>query len=227
MLPHILLIEGRSTGRRSWGPKLMEKGYAVTTVYTRRESQTQLESILPDLAVIDTRFLRFDAFRFCEALRDEWGDLPLLLILSHGEEMVRGVGVDIYLREPFTFRKLFNRVKRLLPAQSEKVLRVGEFALDLEQRTVTGASFSRRLTPKQANLLEVFLRHPGQVLPRSYLMKEVWNTDFVDDTRTLEVHVHWLRRAIEKEPSRPVYLTTVRGIGYRFDVPQSPITNGE
>ena len=84
---------------------------------------------------------------------------------------------------------------------------------------MTRGQQQHRLTPRQTALLAVFMRNPGRVLTRARLMREVWDTDFVDDTRTLEVHVHWLRKAIEKDPSHPVYLVTVRRLGYRFDVP--------
>jgi DNA-binding response OmpR family regulator len=219
MASHILLVEGPRSGARSWAEALTKKGYTVTVAHTRRATRAQLRDLTPDLVIFDCRFLRFEALRLCRNLRDEETNLPLLVLLRERERAERGAGVNVYLREPFTARKLINRVKRLLPAQSDNVLRAGPLVLDLAQRTVSRGRTNHRLTPKQTSLLEVFLRHPGQVLTRSFLMKQVWETDFVDDTRTLEVHIHWLRRTIEENPSRPVYLTTVRGIGYRFDIP--------
>lgn len=221
MAPYVLLIEGRRTGSRSWAPELKKNGYSMTKTYTRRGSEAQLANITPDLIIVDNRFLRFDPVRFCQSLRDEGNQVPLLLIVKEENDVEKVPEIDIYLREPFTARKLVNRLERLLPPPSEKVITRGDITLDIEQRTVNHGHSNQRLTPKQASLLEVFMRHAGQVLARPFLMKQVWNTDFVEDTRTLEVHVHWLRRAIEKDPSRPVYLTTVRGIGYRFDVPPS------
>lgn len=217
MAPHVLLIEGRKTG--SWAPELKKNGYSMTRTSTRRDSEAQLGNITPDLIVIDNRFLRFDPIRFCHSLRDEGNQVPMLLIIKEDSEIEKVPEVDIYLEEPFTSRKLLNRVERLLRPPGEKVITRGDLTLDIEKRTVSHGHSNQRLTPKQASLLEVFMRHTGQVLPRPFLMKQVWETDFVEDTRTLEVHVHWLRRAIEKDPSRPMYLTTVRGIGYRFDVP--------
>jgi DNA-binding response OmpR family regulator len=171
--------------------------------------------------LIDNRFLRFDPIRFCHSLRDEGNTVPMLLIIQEDSDIEKIPQIDIYLEEPFTARKLVNRIERLLPPPSEKVITRGSLTLDIEQRTVSHGHSNQRLTPKQASLLEVFMKHTGQVLPRPFLMKQVWETDFVEDTRTLEVHVHWLRRAIEKDPSRPMYLTTVRGVGYRFDIPSS------
>ena len=220
-MPDILLVEGRSCGSRSWASSLVEKGYKVKKRFTRREAWSRLKRSAPGLMILDGRFLRFDFYRFCRALRAEGVDVPLLLILGEGEQAERGTGVNITLREPFTSVKLMNRVRRLLPEQSDDVLTVGEIILDLEKRTVSRGKSNHRLTPKQAALLEIFMRNPGKVLSRAFLMKQVWDTDFVGDTRTLEVHIHWLRRAVEENPSRPIYLSTVRRQGYCFDVPRT------
>ncbi|HHS97058.1 MAG TPA: response regulator transcription factor [Chloroflexi bacterium] len=223
MSPYILLVEGRKTGRRSWAPTLSEKGYSVIKAHTRREALLQLRQTAPDLVVLDGRHLRFDVYRFSRTVRADGHQIPILLIVPSDWEVERGSGVNVHLREPFTARKLLNRIGRLLPSFSDNVLQVGDLVLDLQQRTVTRGSLNHRLTPKQARLLEVFMRHPGRVLTRRFLMEQVWETDFVEDTRTLEVHVHWLRKAIEDDPAHPVFLTTVRRVGYRFEIPpQTP-----
>ncbi len=227
MSPHILLVEGRKTGRRSWAPTLVEKGYRVTKAHTRRDALSLLDRILPDLVILDGRSLRFNPYRFSRSLRADGHRVPLLLIIPTDWEIEKGSGVNVHLREPFTARKLLNRVGRLLPTISDNVLRVGELVLDLQQRTVSRGAVNHRLTPKQARLLEVFMRHPGRVLTRRFLMEQVWETDFVDDTRTLEVHIHWLRKAIEDDPRHPIFLTTVRRVGYRFSVPTGRGTKGE
>lgn len=101
---------------------------------------------------------------------------------------------------------------------SSRTLAVGGLTLDLEARQVKTQRGSHRLTPKECRLLEVLMLHPGKVLTRKLLMKEVWETDFLDDTRTLDVHICWLRKKIEENPRRPRYIRTVRGTGYRFGV---------
>lgn len=219
MSNRILLVEGSRCGSRSWAPALVGKSYKVTTVYTRREAQRELERGRVDLLILDSRFLRFDPYRLCRSLRDKGNDIPTLLIIKEDDKIDRGGGVNAHLREPFTARKLINRVVRLLPAPSTKVLQVGDLHLDVQLQTVGTGRANHRLTPKQARLLQTFMRHPGQVLTRRFLMNEVWDTDFVGDTRTLEVHIHWLRQAIEEDPSDPVRLVTVRRVGYRLDVP--------
>jgi DNA-binding response OmpR family regulator len=220
MEPQILLVEGRRAKGLSCAPLLEKKGYHVTRVHTRRNANACLEKESPDLLIVDARYLRFNASRFCQVLRANGNQVPLLLILPEGEEDPSS-GATAILRGKLTSRKLFNRIRRILSGPGGEILRVGDIVLDVKRRTVSRGGQQRRLTPKQTRLLEVFMRNPGRVLTRAFLMKEVWNTDFVGDTRTLEVHIHWLRRAIEETPSSPVYLTTVRRLGYRFDVPQA------
>ncbi len=100
--------------------------------------------------------------------------------------------------------------------QASRLLRVEGLTLDLEKNQVTKGGEVRKLTPKQCRLLEVFMNNPRKVLSRKFLMREVWETDYMGDTRTLDVHIRWLREKIEDDPSHPLYLQTVRGIGYRF-----------
>ncbi|HEC35266.1 MAG TPA: response regulator transcription factor [Anaerolineae bacterium] len=219
MGPQILLVEGRRAKALSYTPLLEKKGYQVARVHTRRNANAWLEKASPDLLIVDARFLRFNASRFCQMLRANGNQVPLLLIIPEEEEP--DSNATTVLRGEFTPRKLLNRVKRLLTSPGDRILRAGEIVLDPKRRLVTRGGRQHRLTPKQTRLLEVFMRNPGRVLTRAFLMKEVWNTDFVGDTRTLEVHIHWLRRAIEETPSKPIYLTTVRRLGYRFDVPQA------
>jgi len=99
-------------------------------------------------------------------------------------------------------------------------LRANGWTLDLRNRQVVTGNGAQKLTPMLCRLLEVFMRNPGKVLDRGFLMKEVWETNYLGDTRTLEVHVCWLRKKIEDDPYRPRYLRTVRGVGYHFSVPE-------
>jgi len=106
---------------------------------------------------------------------------------------------------------------RLLKAQAtQQVFRAADLTLDLARREIKSCNGNNKLTPKECELLALFMSYPGRVLSRKLLMKEVWETDFLDDTRTLEVHVCWLRKKIEEDPRNPQRLRTVRGIGYRF-----------
>jgi DNA-binding response OmpR family regulator len=98
------------------------------------------------------------------------------------------------------------------------LLRIKDWALDLDKRQVSTGNGAHRLTPQLCRLLEVFMRNPEEILSRKFLMKEVWETDYTGDTRTLEVHICWLRKKIEEDPRHPRHLRTVRGVGYHFSV---------
>jgi DNA-binding response OmpR family regulator len=172
----------------------------------------------PVVIVLDSPSLRFDIRRFCEALRDAVPEIPVLMLLPEGAEIDRSLGARGYLRHPFSAKTLLNRIARLLPIPDDEVLRVGDVTLNCKQCSVVCGGRETQLTPKQAHLLEIFMRHPGEILSRAFLMKQVWGTDYLGDLRTLEVHIHWVRKAIEDNPASPARLRTIRRIGYRFEV---------
>ena len=219
---HILLVEGERAARTSCAPILEEQGFRVERAHTRRAACTALETTPPDLLVIDTRYLRFDGLQFCEALSANENHIPILLIVPEDQKRPHYPGVAV-LRGTPTTRKLLNRLKRLLSPPGDHLLRAGDLTLDLQRRVVIRKGEEHRLTPRQARLLETFMRNNGRVLTRAFLMKEVWETDYLDDTRTLEVHVHWLRKIIEEDPHHPRCLTTVRKVGYCFKAPPSSV----
>lgn len=218
--PTILLIEGRKPSTKHLTPVLNGQGYDVITTSTRRDALATAQEMLPAVIVLDAPSLRFDSRRFCKALQDMNLEVPVLMLLPEGAKIDRSDGARAHLRHPFSAKKLANRITRLLPVPDDKVLQVGNVILNLKQRCVVCSKRESNLTPKQAALLEIFMRHPGEVLTRGFLMKQVWNTDYVGDTRTLEVHIHWLRKAIEDDAGSPAYLRTVRRVGYRFNIPE-------
>jgi DNA-binding response OmpR family regulator len=120
---------------------------------------------------------------------------------------------------PFTARKLINRVDRLIPGDESETMKVGPIKLDKAKNRVYTKKRQSRLTPKLARLLEIFLNNPGRLMMRKTLIRKVWHTDYTGDTRTLDVHISWLRQAIEEDPSNPEMLKTIRGMGYRLDLP--------
>jgi DNA-binding response OmpR family regulator len=179
----------------------------------------KLEQAQPSVIVLDSPSLRFSRRRFCETLESDGVDIPVLLLYEEGQAPEH-TGARAYLRYPFSSQKLMNRISWLLPAPDSEVLCKGELTFHVKRRSVIRGDRECHLTPKQAQLLELFMRHPGEVLTREFLMKQVWNTDFTDDTRTLDVHIHWVREAIEEDTGSPTYLHTVRGVGYLFKVPR-------
>lgn len=217
-LPHrVLLVEGRKPATERLAP-MLEPEFDLCTARTRREALARIKETNPPVIVLDAPSLRFSRRRFCSTLEEEGIDSAVLLLYDDNPTPDH-VNARAYLRYPFSPQKLINRISWLLPTPEGEVLRRGELTLNLKRRSVTKGDREQHLTPKQAHLLELFMRHPGEVLTRELLMKQVWETDYVDDTRTLDVHIHWVRDAIEEDTRSPQYLHTVRGVGYRFSVP--------
>ncbi|NLE45960.1 MAG: response regulator transcription factor [Chloroflexi bacterium] len=212
----ILLVGGRRSAAEHFVPMLEERGLGVVTAHTRRDALTCVNQMGPDAVVLDKPSVRFDPARFCSALR-QGSDVPVLMLITQDDQIDRAVGARGHLRYPFTERKLVSRIDRLIPDPDDEVLRMGDIVFSVKQQSVIYSARETHLTPKQARLLEIFMRHPGEVLTRAYLMKQVWDTEYLGDTRTLDVHIHWLRKAIEDDPKSPTHLLTLRRRGYRFE----------
>lgn len=215
--PCVLLVEGTNTGRESLRPMLLKAGYDTTVVNTGAEALRWLQDHTPNLIVFDASTMRSNGVRNCRRLRRYAELIPIIHSRMTGEEEDRSAGADVYLERPFSARKLINRARALLPADSsrEEIVRYGNITLFRGKRSVGVLGKGEFiLTPKLALLLETFLRQPGVLLSRRELMQVVWQTDFVGDTRTLDVHVRWVRECIEDDPSNPRYLKTIRGKGY-------------
>lgn len=217
----ILLVEGRKPTIEYLAPGLSEQGYDVITAGTRRDALDMAQEAHPAVIVLDSPSLRFSCRRFCQALQDAALEIPVLMLLLKGTKIDRSTGARARLRYPISARKLASRIARLLPAPGNNVLRVGDIVLDIEHRYVTQGKRESQLTPMQAQLLEIFMRHHGEVLSRAFLMKQIWETDYLEDTRTLDVHIHWVRKAIEDDHSSPRCLRTVRKVGYCLIVPEA------
>ena len=155
--------------------------------------------------------------RICQSLREKQEKLPIILILEKEQEVSKDAA-DVILNLPFTAQKLSNRIKPLLPGDGNNVIQVGSIRLDTERRRVRCLGKNAKLTPRLVALLEILMEHHGEVVEREHLFKKVWETDYTGDTRTLDVHISWLRRAIELDPLKPKFLKTIRGVGYRLDI---------
>ncbi len=215
----ILLIESGRASAPSLAPVLEKKGYRVLVHHKVEGALNSAQKDEPDLIVLDAASMQASGARMARALRSGLNGVPILLVSPKGTDTETIQGASVVLVQPFTPRKLINRVTRLLPGDSRYLLEVGPVRLNLAQRTVRCLGRESRLTPKEARLLEVFLQSPGKLLTRAALIRQVWHTDYTGDTRTLDVHMSWLRRAIEPDPREPRFLKTIRGSGYRFDLP--------
>lgn len=215
----ILWIEGKRAEGPSFVPNLRKKGYAVEVVSTGVAALEQLLHIDPDLAVVHAASLRSSGKRICRAMREKANGLPIVLINSAEQPLAKeDVCANVVLTLPFTYRKLLNRIVPLLPGDGGSMLHVGPIRLDAGKKRVRCQGREARLTPRLVHILRILMQHPGEVLERGELFRQVWETEYTEDTRTLDVHISWLRRAIEEDPRTPQFLKTIRGVGYRLDI---------
>ena len=218
----LLLVEGRGIGSQSLSGALQKAGYRLEVVHTGKAALTWSETHQPDLIIFDSTFMRSNGARSCRRLRRAWSDTPIIHIRLPNHPEDRSAEADVYLEHPFTSRKLLNRIRALLPADDcqDEIVRYGAITIYLSKPSVDVAGQGeKRLTPKLVQLLQEFLRYPNETVSRRQLMQNVWKTDYVGDTRTLDVHIRWVRELIEENPASPKLLVTVRGEGYILNIP--------
>jgi DNA-binding response OmpR family regulator len=202
----------------------LEQRYDVAVVGLRREALAYLEHEPPDLVLVDVGSIRFDVARFFEAFDDLPVPLNTFLLLGKGMRLDQMPKANGYLRHPFTTRHLMHRLSRVLPDSPRDTVAWRHLCLDKENHFLIWDGQQTPLTPKQADLALVFMSSPETVISREQLMKQVWGTDYMGDTRTLDVHIHWLRGALE-EVEAPFVIETKRGVGYRLMGP--PVASDE
>jgi len=213
----ILWIEGKRAPTQGFVGQLQSRGYEICVVDSGSSALKMLDTLDPDIIIVDAVSLRSSGKRICRSLREKSNGVPIVLI-SDGKIKPDEACVTVVLTLPFTIRKLLNRIKPLLPSEGQKVIHRGPIRLDLESRRVRCHGRETRLTPRLTKILKILLLNAGRVVERSVLFREVWDTEYIEDTRTLDVHINWLRKAIEVDPKHPQYLKTLRGVGYRLDV---------
>lgn len=218
MKARILWIEGKRAEGPSFIPGLRKKGYVIETVPTGKAALERMVEVCADIVVVNAASLRTSGKRICQTIREQLNGMPILLIAEQDRPVAKEVEADVVLNLPFTVRKLVNRINPLLPSDEENLLQVGSISLDIANKRVRCEKKEARLTPRLARLLTIFLQHPGEVLEREHLFREIWKTEYTGDTRTLDVHISWLRQAIEENPRKPRFLKTIRGVGYRLDI---------
>ena len=199
--------------------KALARRYQVLTARSGKQGIELARSHSAAVVILDALSMRSSGERIIRQIRQMLPGTPIIHLRSKAAPAVDSV--EMALHEGTTPRKLANAVKRLLDAEralQTEMLRCGPFAMNLEERVLIAHGQELLLTPKQAALIEIFLRHPGETLPRKMLMQKVWETEYTGDTRTLDVHIRWLRRVIEPDQKTPRYIQTVRGVGYRLDL---------
>lgn len=217
----VLLIEGKQVSQHHTFAKDLSQRRPTIVATTGRQGLDIVTNQPVDVIILNAASLRTSGIRTCMQLKKN-STAPLLLIQSNeksDENRQAARYADVTLRLPFTIRKLINRVDGFVHAASKYVrLVAGPFELEIETCLLKTPHGEVRLSPKLMGLTMLFMRQPNIVLERSYLMEQVWQTAYMGDTRTLDVHIRWIREAIETNPSKPQYLKTVRGRGYIFDV---------
>jgi DNA-binding response OmpR family regulator len=220
MKAKILLIEGKRADRPSFVAGLTRKGYQVESVANGAEALARLGALSPDLIIINAASMRTSGKRICQSIRAHSHNSHIVLVTEgqNTDSIEKEELADVVLPLPFTLQKLMNRIRPLLPADQKDLLQVGALQLDPVQRWVRIGNRQTSLTPRLVMLLKILMEHPGEVIGREYLFRTVWDTAYTEDTRTLDVHVSWLRRAIEDDPRNPRHIRTIRGVGYRLDM---------
>ncbi len=216
----ILLVEGKRADRPSFVTGLTRKGYQVESVANGSEALARLDTFNPDLVIINAASMRTSGKRICQSIRSHSRQVHIVLITDaqSADSIEKEDLTDVVLSLPFTLQKLINRIRPLLPADQKDLLQVGALQLDPTQRWVRIGGRQTSLTPRLVTLLKILMESPGKVIERDYLFRTVWDTAYTEDTRTLDVHVSWLRRAIEADPRNPIIIKTIRGVGYRLDM---------
>ncbi len=194
-------------------PSMVKSGYEVLFSSPSAEEMARKLREKPDVIFVDALSLNAIWLRdVSDFIKSKAYMLPVILLTAKGKHPP--LEADEVIHAPVTWRKLLPRLKKVVG--TKRLLKSGDITLDLLQRVLIVGDQEHHLTPKLAHLLEVFMRNRGKILTRAYLIKKVWNTDYVDDTRTLDVHICWLRRLLPEN-----YLKTVKKVGYKFDVPKA------
>ncbi len=230
----ILVVEDEISLQETLVYNLTRQGYEVEAVGDGNAALDAARKSHPDVILLDIMLPGIDGFEVCRILRQEM-TTPVLMLTARDDEIDRVVGLEVgaddYLTKPFSMRELIARVKAMLrrvrlirqelgtevPPAPSQLLIFDDLAIDLTRREVRMKDAVVALKPKEYELLVFLANHRGQVLTREFILEKVWGWDYVGDSRTVDVHIRWLREKIEPTPANPRRIITVRGAGYRFE----------
>ncbi|WP_396426464.1 winged helix-turn-helix domain-containing protein [Leptolyngbya sp. FACHB-261] len=224
----VLVVEDEALIRETIAMALDEEGYEVLLAADGREALETAKSVEPlDLIILDLMLPYLNGLDLCRLIRHEGNSVPILILSARDSETDRVVGLEVgaddYLTKPFGMRELVARVRAILRRQNRlwepvqgAILKFNEIVMYPEECRVLVRGQEVNFSPKEFRLLELFMTHPRRVWSREQLLERVWGPDFMGDSKTVDVHIRWLREKLERDPSHPDYLVTVRGFGYRF-----------
>jgi two-component system OmpR family response regulator len=232
--PAILVVDDETILQETIAYNLRKEGYRVELASDGSSAIAAARTLRPDVIILDVMLPGLDGLEVCRLIRAE-STVPILMLSAKSEEFDRVLGLEIgaddYLTKPFAMRELLAKVRASLRRSRmtitgrdervdnvvrENLIRAGDIEVDPSRRQVSLDGAVLHLKPKEFDLLLYLIRHPGFVLSREALLREVWGYDYPIDTRTVDVHIRWLRQHLELDPAAPQRILTVRGYGYRF-----------
>lgn len=223
MKPRILVVEDESSISEPLAESLAREGFEPEVASTLESARAAVQAAMPDLILLDVMLPDGDGRDLARDIRRE-SDVPIIMLTARGEEIDRVVGLELgaddYVVKPFSMRELTARIRAIMRRGRGPMRRgpigIAEVRLDPASRTCTKAGEPIELAAKEFDLLHLLMSNPGEVLTREKIMDEVWDPHWFGPTKTLDVHISWLRKKIEDDPSKPRYITTIRGVGFRF-----------
>jgi len=225
----ILVVEDEPTLRETLVDALEADGFRVVSAADGRDALTQFRGERPDLVILDLMLPELSGIEVTRIIRAESG-VPIVMLTAKDSELDKVVGLELgaddYVTKPFSLRELTARIRALfrrsevsVTVPPPAVIDLGRVQADLAGHRLLRDGATLPIKPKAFELLAFLIRHPGQVFTRDQLLEHVWGYDYGGETRTVDVHVHWLRSRIETDPSHPAFIHTVRGVGYVFRRP--------
>src|SRR3954464_7863185 len=227
----ILVVEDETTLRETLADALEAEGFQVVQAADGRAALSRFRADRPDLILLDLMLPELSGIEVCRIIRAESG-VPIVMLTAKDSELDKVVGLELgaddYVTKPFSLRELSARIRALFrrseqvaapDAVGPKVVDLGRVQVDLAGHRCLREGETVAIKPKAFELLAFLLRHPGQAFTRDQLLERVWGYDYAGETRTVDVHIHWLRSEIEADPREPAYIHTVRGVGYVFRRP--------
>jgi DNA-binding response OmpR family regulator len=225
--PRILVVEDEPAISEPLAENLDREGFDAEVAGTIDAAREAYGRQTPDLILLDVMLPDGDGRDLAREIRRE-SDVPIIMLTARGEEIDRVLGLELgaddYVVKPFSMRELTARIRAIMrrgrATDRRGPVQIGDLRLDPASRTLTKAEAPIELAAKEYDLLQMLMTNAGQVLKREEIMDEVWDPHWFGPTKTLDVHISWLRKKIEDDPSRPRYITTIRGVGFRFLAPE-------
>jgi DNA-binding response OmpR family regulator len=225
----ILVVDDEQTLRETLVEALEGEGYGVVSAADGREALSRFRADHPDLVLLDLMLPELSGIEVCRIIRAE-SAVPIVMLTAKDAELDKVVGLELgaddYVTKPFSLRELTARIRALFRRSETQateappaLIDLGRVQVDLAGHRLLRDGRPVPLKPKAFELLAFLVRHPGRVFTRDQLLEHVWGYDYAGETRTVDVHVHWLRAEIEEDPGNPQLLHTVRGVGYGFRRP--------